>query len=136
MRRWTLCWAAFSSLALFAGDALAQETFVEGHVFNFRSGRPIANASIEVSVGCAICAVVPTVVGYDVTDANGFYEVKVGPLRDVAFDYDTVNVRVSCRNSEALYTGYANAKLRNETLRRDVYLKSPVDLIRCAPYQR
>lgn len=137
MRRLILWSAAFSSLALFAVDARAQTAFVEGHVFNFQSGRPIANAKVDIYVTCAIClSPIGRLVDSDVTDRNGFYEVDVPLSRDVSTDLQPQDllafIRVSCPTSEGAFRGASDTTLRDETLRRDIYLRAPVELIRCA----
>jgi hypothetical protein len=134
MRRWMLWSAAFSSLAFCAVDAQAQleSAFVEGHVFNFESLRPITRAKVDVYIACSTCTDVRSLVASDVTDRNGFYEVAV-PLfvRESPINFDAIVIQVSCPTLSGPITGTGDAKIRADTLRRDVYLRAPEELVRC-----
>jgi len=128
MRR-AVVWIAFFSLSLFGVAAHAQSAFIEGHVFNLQSRRPIANTKVEIFVCHPLCAApIGRLAGTDVTDPNGFYEVD---LTDVPVGY-SAHVRVSCPTSDGVIYGASDTTVRDETLRRDIYLRAPGQLIRCA----
>lgn len=133
MRRSALRISLVSVLALFASQARAQSAFVEGHVFNVNSGKPLPRAVVEVFENVTLRPV-PIELGEDLTDANGFYEIEV-----TEFLGFPATIRVTCsipaRGSlpAQTYRGYGSAILREGTIRRDIYLRAPAELTRCFP---
>lgn len=117
-------------LASLAAPALAQpvDTFVEGHVFNRRTGVPIAGAIVRVPDACIPCAG-PSIPRELTTDDNGFYSAGFFGGSSTSI----VPIEVVCLTRLGEITGNSQADLRPGTVRRDVYLRGPESFSRCLP---
>ncbi len=133
MRRSTFRISIVSGLILLAVEASAQSAFVEGHVFNVNSGKPLPRAVVEIFENVT-AGPVPIRLGEDITDGNGFYEVEVTEFLGFAASIQ-VTCRVPARGPlpEQIYRGSGSVILREDTLRRDIYIRAPADLTRCYP---
>ena len=122
-------------LSSFAGGVQAQTVsvddqtiFIEGHVFNKRTGVPISGAMVVLPDPCFICASVSVPVEL-VTDANGFFSTAYQPTPPSAGF--TIPITASCVGRRGVYAGETDAILRPGTIRRDIYLSAPERLSRC-----
>ena len=118
-------------LAPVAAPALAQpvDTFVEGHVFNRKTGVPIAGAIVRLPDACIPCAG-PSIPRELTTDDNGFYSAGFfgGSSSSI------VPIEVVCLTRLGVIAGGSEADLRPGTVRRDVYLRGPTNLSKCLPF--
>jgi len=99
MRRSTLRISVVTALILFSVEATAQSAFIEGHVFNLNSGKPLPRAVVEIHENVTL-GPVPIELGEDVTDGNGFYEVEI-----TEFLGYPASIRVTCRCRRASASG-------------------------------
>ena len=118
LRRMSLlvCGAAI----LWAGTAFAQNADIEGHVFNKRSGVPIEGAVVVVYENVTL-GPVPILLAKDITDANGFYQVRIPtPTFPVGV------IEVFCRTPNGVVVrGASSAPLQDSVIRRrDIYLRT------------
>jgi hypothetical protein len=121
----------------FIGSAHAQtvdvddETiFIEGHVFDRRTGVPISGALVVLPDPCFICASIPEPVEI-ITDDNGFFGTAYRPVpRSAGF---TISITASCVGQRGIYSGETEAILRPGTIRRDIYLRIRERISRCRP---
>lgn len=104
------------------------ETFVEGHVFNRRTGVPIEGAVVRLPDPCIPCAR-PPIWQELITDENGFYS----GLFWGGGSWMTIEIEVVCTTRHGEITGGSESDLRPGTVRRDIYLKGPRWLSRCIP---
>jgi hypothetical protein len=121
---------ALAPLVALSAQAQVAETFVEGHVFNRKTGVPIAGAVVTLPDGCIPCQriPVPTVI---TTDDNGFYSARfIG-----GSSLMTVPIEAACTTRSGEITGASQADLRPGTVRRDIFLRVPGNLSRCLPPQ-
>jgi hypothetical protein len=51
--------------------------------------------------------------------------------RESPINFDTIFIQVSCPTLAGPINGTGDAKIRVDTLRRDIYLRGPVELVRC-----
>ena len=119
--------AAIVCALLASTGAQAQSAFVEGHVFNKKTGRPIAGALVQVFENVT-AGPLPILLAEDVSDANGFYEVEVTEFLGFG-----ANIEVLCRTKKGAISGQGSAILREDTIRRDIYLRAPRRLMGCIP---
>ncbi len=127
MRTLSLLISVAAGVVLVSAEAGAQSAFVEGHVFNKKTGGPIAAAVVQVFENVT-AGPIPIKLGEDVTDANGFYEIEVTEFLDFGAD-----IEVTCTTDRGQFTGRGSAILRDDTIRRDIYLAAPRRLTRCSP---
>lgn len=109
-------------------QAQLAETFVEGHVFNRRTGVPISGALVRLPDSCIPCAR-PSLPQDLVTDDNGFYSARfIGGSSLVS-----IPIQVICVTARGQIMGGSQADLRPGTVRRDIFLRGPDTLSRCIP---
>ena len=118
--------SAISVALLCSGAALAQTAYLEGHVFNKRSGVPIEGASVLIYENVSH-GPVPILLANTFTDGNGFYEAEV------ASDLRFSAIHVFCRTPGGVVVrGSSRAPLQEGVIRRrDVYLEVPRRLKEC-----
>jgi hypothetical protein len=117
-----LCGAAI----FWAGGALAQTAYLEGHVFSRETGIPIARAPFVIYENISL-GPIPILLAEGVTDANGFYQAEVTTAFPVGI------IEVFCRTLEGVVLrGGSSAPLQDGVIRRrDIYLKAPRGLRQC-----
>jgi hypothetical protein len=112
--------------SLWSGVAAAQTAYLEGHVFNKRSGIPIEGAVVVIyeNVTSGPLAVL---LAEDVTDGNGFYEASVTTTFPVGV------IEVFCRTPRGVVVrGVSSAPLQDDVIRRrDIYLQLPWRVREC-----
>lgn len=120
-------------LSLGASAALAQNGHgVEGHVFNAESGRPLANALVEIHAFPIDPGFGHTAIG-DLTDDGGFYRFEFQPLikntegEDVTIGYAFA---YSCNGVVQIVPLYTRLHL-DRVYQRNVYLNVPANIRRC-----
>ncbi len=108
-----------SAATLCSGGAVAQTADIEGHVFNKQSGVPIEGAVVVIYENITL-GPVPFLLGEDVTDGNGFYQVRIPtPTFPVGV------IEVFCRTPNGVVRGTSSAPLQDEVIRRrDIYLET------------
>jgi len=121
----------------FIGSAHAQtvdvddETiFIEGHVFDRRTGVPISGAVVVLPDPCFICLSIPEPIRI-ITDDNGFFATAYRP-RPLGAGF-TILITASCVGKRGIYRGETEAILRPGTIRRDIYLRVRERNLRCRP---
>lgn len=102
--------------------------FIEGHVFNKRTGVPIAGAVIVLPDPCFLCLKIPEPVRLT-TDANGFFSAAYRPVPPSPGV--EIPIAVSCVLPSGVYSGGSQAILRRGTIRRDIFLRVPGRISRC-----
>ena len=109
------------------GAAVAQTADIEGHVFNKRSGAPIEGAVVVIYENVTL-GPVPILLAEDVTDSNGFYEVRI-PVPTFAIGV----IEVFCRTRNGVVVrGESSAPLQEDVIRRrDIYLNAPRRVRKC-----
>jgi hypothetical protein len=112
-------------LMLTSVPASAQSAFVEGHVFNVATRRPLPGAEVRIFETVTL-GPVPIQLGEAITDANGFYEIEVDQF--LGFP---ARIEVTCVTPIDTYAGTGSALLREDTLRRDIYLTAPLLIRGC-----
>jgi len=116
----TLSLLIYSAAILWCSSALAQSTYLEGHVFNKRSGAPIEGAVVVMTENISL-GPVPILLAETVTDSNGFYQASVS----TAFPVGIIEVFCRTRNG-LLVRGGSSAPLQDDVIRRrDIYLETP-----------
>lgn len=119
--------AVFLAVIFASGFASAQTAFVEGHVFNKRSGIPLPGAAVRVYETVTL-GPVPIELAAGTTDANGFYQFEV----DEFLGFPAI-IEVVCGTATGEIRGGSSALLREGPIRRDVYLDARRRLARCQP---
>jgi len=105
-------------------SAFAETAYVEGHVFDKRTGQPLGFA--EVTVEEVVSAgPVPRLRVSTMTDPNGFYQFEI----DLGIPW-RVGIFVFCETKEGLVMGTGRARLHEGTIRRDIYLDNDGKRIR------
>ena len=115
-----------AAVMLWSGPALAQTAYLEGHVFNKRTGIPIEGAVVVIYDNIT-SGPVPVLLADQVTDANGFYQAGVPTT------FPTGVITVFCRiPNGAVVRGDSSAPLEDGVIRRrDIYLKTPHRVQKC-----
>ena len=133
----TLALVLIGVIGSFVGGAQAQivevddqTSFIEGHVFDRRTGVPIAGALVVLPDPCLICASIPVPVQI-ITDDNGFFATAYRTRPPTAGL--TIPITASCAGELAIYSGRTEAILRPGTIRRDIYLRVRERISRCRP---
>jgi hypothetical protein len=109
----------------------AESAFVEGRVFNKRSGAPLENARVSVLSGeVGITATIGSEpfevpLGHSITDGNGFYsiEIDLADVPEIARAYSSV--RAECAIGDQTKSSPAQThpvRFRPETIHRDLYV--------------
>ena len=118
-------------IGLIEASSADAEGFVEGHVFNLRTGVPVANAQVPLvpSVplrphGCDSCA---SRLLLALTDESGFYSIHLSDAEVDLLIAANVTIAAFCPTAAGLVrTGQTAAvDVRDGTVRRDLYLKLP-----------
>ena len=111
---------------LWSDTAHAQTAYVEGHVFNKRSGVPIEGAVVVIYENVTL-GPVPILLADELTDGNGFYQAGV----TTTFPVGIIEVFCRTRNG-AVVRGASSAPLQDGVIRRrDIYLETPRRLRKC-----
>ena len=98
-----------------ASAQFEDHTFLEGHVFDKRTGRPLSFAFVEVVDNFSLHPE-RVVFAEGFTDLNGFYQFVITvPWPSVAID-------ATCETRTGPIYGGSGANLREGTIRRDIYL--------------
>ena len=121
--------ATFFAVVSFSTLAFAQTAFVEGHVFNKRTGEPLPGATVRVTENVT-AGPLPVVLAAGTTDANGFYQFEIEEF--LGFP---ATIEVSCETARREIRGRSSAVLREGLIRRDVYLATTRRIRRCRPMQ-
>ena len=129
MRPWGIFLVMWGALGLLPAEALAQTAFLEGHVFDKRTGVPIAGAVVRVYENVTV-GPIPIELGVSDTDSNGFYEIQIGQF----LGFPAI-IEVACKTPRGEVRGEGSALLREGTIRRDIYLAARPRLIRCQGFQ-
>ena len=111
------------------GLAAAQTAFIEGHVFNKRTGIPLSGAIVRVLENVTL-GPFPVELAAGITDANGFYQFEV----DEFLGFPAI-IEVACATRKGEIRGRSSALLREGLIRRDVYLGWRLRLTRCEPIE-
>ena len=119
-----VAWVIFNS-----GLAAAQTAFIEGHVFNKRTGIPLSGAIVRVLENVTL-GPFPVELAAGITDANGFYQFEV----DEFLGFPAI-IEVVCATRKNEIRGKSSALLRDGLIRRDVYLEWKRRLTRCEPIE-
>ncbi len=111
----------YSAATLWSGSAVAQTADIEGHVLNKRTGVPIEGADVVIYENVTL-GPIPFLLGEDVTDGNGFYQVRIP--RPPFFPVGVIEV--FCRTPDGVVVrGASSAPLQDEVIRRrDIYLRT------------
>jgi hypothetical protein len=122
----TLCLLICAAGIPWCSTALAQTAYLEGHVFNKRSGVPIEGAVVVIYENVTL-GPVPILLAEDVTDGNGFYQAGV----TTAFPVGIIEVFCRTRNG-VVVRGASSAPLQDDVIRRrDIYLETPRWVRKC-----
>ena len=125
-----LCVSTAFVVVLFVSTlASAQTAFVEGHVFNKRSGVPLPGAIVRVTENVTL-GPIPIELASGVTDANGFYQFEINDF--LGFP---ATIEVLCVTAERQVRGGSSALLREGLIRRDIYLDTRRRSARCLPIE-
>ena len=116
-------------VASFSTLAFAQTAFVEGHVFNKRTGEPLPGATVRVTENVT-AGPLPVELATGTTDANGFYQFEIEEF--LGFP---ATIEVSCETGRREIRGRSSAILREGLIRRDVYPATTRRISRCRPMQ-
>ena len=127
MLRLFYAFATFLALVSFSTMAFAQAAFVEGHVFNKRTGEPLPGATVRVSENVT-AGPLPVELAAGITDANGFYQFEIDEF--LGFP---ATIEVVCETARREIRGRSSAVLRDGLIRRDVYLGATRRISRCGP---
>ena len=125
MLRLTPAFAALAAVFWVASLASAQTAFVEGHVFNIRTGAPLPGATVRVFENITF-GPLPIELAAGTTDENGFYQFEIDDFLGAPAIIDVV-----CATRQGEIRGKSFARLRDGLIRRDVYLKTKRRLTRC-----
>jgi hypothetical protein len=109
--------------------ASAQTAFVEGHVFNSRSGAPLPGATVVVVENITV-GPLPIELASGVTDSNGFYQFQIDDFLGAP-----ATIEVMCGTAKRRVRGGSSAVLRDGVIRRDIYLNVRRHLRRCRPIE-
>lgn len=113
-------------------DVDAETIFIEGHVFDRRTGVPISGALVVLPDPCFfICLGLGPV--QIITDDNGFFATAYRPLLPRGGAGFTIPITASCVGKRGTYSGETEAILRPGTIRRDIYLRVRERNLRCRP---
>jgi hypothetical protein len=117
-----ICGAAI----LWSDTALAQTAYLEGPVFNTRSGVPIEGAVVVVYENVTL-GPVPILLADDVSDGNGFYQAGITTTFPIGI------IEVFCRTRNGVVVrGASSAPLQDDVIRRrDIYLETPRRVREC-----
>ena len=121
----TLVWASFFCLAFLLpgssyGQGQMEETFLEGHVFNLRTGIPLKNAVVEVILFGPIRRDSDFRRFYRLTNDNGFWEISLDPSDPTVY---FVSLIPMCGTPKGLApTHEQRVSLRPGTMRRYLYV--------------
>ncbi len=97
---------------LWSDTAHAQTAYVEGHVFNKRSGVPIEGAVVVIYENVTQ-GPVPILLADELTDSNGFYQAGVTTVFPIGI------IEVFCRTRNGVVVrGASSAPLQDEVIRR------------------
>ena len=123
----TMSLLVFGGAVLWSGSALAETAYLEGRVFNKRSGGQVEGAAVIVYENVPSGSAPIFLLSEYRTDPNGFYQVPV------TSSFPTRAIAVFCRTpSGAVVRADVSAPLQDGAIRRrDVYLEAPRDLRRC-----
>ncbi len=121
--------AAFVGVIFASGLASAQTAFIEGHVFNKRTGVPLSGAAVRVFEN-ATFGPLPVELAAGITDANGFYQFEI----DQFLGFPAI-IEVVCGTATGEIRGGSSTLLRGGLIRRDVYLGASRRLTRCHPIE-
>ena len=121
--------AALAAALLLSSAAFAQTAFVEGHVFNKRTGVPLSGAVVRVFENVTLRPV-PVELASGITDDNGFYQFEVEKFLGAP-----ARIEVVCATPWGEVHGRSSARLREGLVRRDVYLGRWWYLTRCQPME-
>ena len=126
-----LCYtsAAFLSVIFASSLASAQTAFIEGHVFNKRTGVPLSGAAVRVFENVTL-GPLPVELAAGITDTNGFYQFEV----DEFLGFHAI-IEVVCETATGEIRGESSTLLREGPIRRDVYLDARRHLTRCQPIE-
>ncbi len=104
---------------LWSDTTHAQMAYVEGHVFNKRSGVPIEGAVVVIYENVTV-GPVPILLADELTDGNGFYQAGVTTA------FPTAIIEVFCRTRNGVVVrGASSAPLQDDVIRRrDIYLET------------
>ena len=98
-------------------SAFAETAYVEGHVFDKRTGQPLGFAEVTVEE-VESRGPFPRLRVSTTTDQNGFYQFEID--LDIRW---RVGIFVTCETKEGLvWLGTGRARLREGTIRRDIYV--------------
>ena len=125
MLRFLCVLAAIVATFLVAPVVSAQTAFVEGHVFNKRTGLPLPGATVRVTETVTV-GPIPNELGAGTTDENGFYQFEIEDF--LGFP---ANIDVECVKAKRVVLGRSTAVLRDGVIRRDIYLQTRRRTTRC-----
>ena len=109
--------AAFLFCLLLAPvSASAQTAYIEGYVFDRKSGQPLGGVFVELLDNFTTHAI-PIQLGFWITDSNGLYELPISRL----FGFP-VTVRATCITKKGSARSSSGLILREGNIRRDLYL--------------
>ena len=129
MVRFCYASAAFLGVIFASSLASAQTVFIEGHVFNKRTGVPLSGAAVRVFENVTL-GPLPVELAAGITDANGFYQFEV----DEFLGFPAI-IEVVCETATGEIRGGSSTLLREGPIRRDVYLEARRRLTRCQPIE-
>jgi hypothetical protein len=126
MRLRTMSLLICSAAILWSGTALAQTAYLEGHVFNKRSGVPIEGAVVVIYENVTL-GPVPILLAEGITDGNGLYQAGVTTAFPIGI------IEVFCRTPNgAVVRGASSAPLQDDMIRRrNIYLETPPRVREC-----
>ena len=93
MLRLTPVFAALAAVFSVASLASAQTAFVEGHVFNIRTGAPLPGATVRVTENITV-GPLPIELAAGITDENGFYQFEIDDFLGAQ-----ATIEVTCLNT-------------------------------------
>ena len=129
MLRLLYAFATSFAVFFFSTLAFAQTAFVEGHVFNKRTGEPLPGATVRVTENVT-AGPLPVELASGTTDANGFYQFEIDEF--LGFP---ATIEVACETARREIRGKSSAVLREGLIRRDVYLGATRRTSRCRPLE-
>ena len=119
--------AVFVGVVFASGLASAQTAFIEGHIFNKRTGIPLSGAAVRVFEHVTF-GPLPVELAAGFSDANGFYQFEIDQ-----FLGSRATIEVVCGAATGEIRGGSSALLREGLIRRDIYLGASRKLTRCHP---
>ena len=106
----------------------AQTAYVEGHVFDKQTGKPLSHANLRLEEVESF-GPFPRLDVRTVSDSNGFYQFEVDSSPDWR-----VAIHAFCETRWGLVVGTILGHLRDGNIRRDIYLDADGRRIRkCLP---